>query len=121
MICYENRNGLVAAYDVDAKRFLDPRDGNGDGSGIRAGGYALAEFDPEEIREELERRGVTEVFVYVGVSPSWVDGRIVDRGTRAAKFAHMASQVRRAAKAWRAVPVARLNDGTDWSDIYGSR
>jgi hypothetical protein len=117
-ICYENRNGIVAAYNLDAKMFVNPF--GEDFAGARAAANSNArDPEPEEIRDELIRRGVREVRVYTGLVPSWVTGSVVGRENRLAKFAHVAAQSSRAAASWTVVPVERIGDGSDWSDIYG--
>jgi hypothetical protein len=115
VICYENRNGLVLAYDVEARRVVVPGGEDVPVSGLDP----LAEFDPESIREELDSRGVQSVRVYIGDLPSWVDGQIVGSLDRARKFVAMASQSGRSTRVWAEIPIARLTDGTEWSDIYG--
>lgn len=117
MICYENRNGLVAAYDVDSHKFVVP-------GGEDLGAHGVSELGtqyatPEAIRDELVSRGVTEVLVYTGTEPSWVNGAVLGTEPRYTKFAHMASQSGRGKKVWTMVPVERIGDGSDWSDIYG--
>jgi hypothetical protein len=116
MICYENRNGLVLAYDTETQMVVIP--GGGDVHLSDLG--PVFEFDPEAIAAELARRGAGSVYVYVGRLASWVDGQIPGAADRARKFTHMASQARRHRKAWACVPVGRIADGSEWSDVYGA-
>jgi hypothetical protein len=118
MICYENRNGLVHAYDTESRLFVNPR-----GEDFRImDETVLEEYTPEEIAEELTKRGVREVLVWTkpghGLGPPWVSGEIRRNVDRLRNFAWMASQARRMTKVWTTVPVSRIGDGSDWSDIY---
>lgn len=128
-VCYENRNGMVVAFDVETGKVVNPAGEDFFPGGLLESGErisdlpvsCLADFTPEDIRDELVKRGVTEVLVYTGSAGSWLDGSIPSYKHRLAKFAHMASQSVRAAKVWAAVPVARLADGSEWADVYRAR
>lgn len=116
MICYENRNGMVAAYDPSTQSWLNP-DGD-DFEYAPAAENEVRDFAPEEIRDALVARGETHVLVYTGKNPSWVNGQILGSVNRLRKFGHLASQSPNQPGAWTEVSVDRIGDGSDWSDIY---
>lgn len=115
MICYENRNGILAAIDTDTNLVIVP---GGEDLRPHAAADANNVMDSEEIREELERRGVSEVFVYVGGNASWINGQVGGTGSRLQAFVTRSAKAYREQKVWKSVPVSRIGDGSDWGDIY---
>jgi hypothetical protein len=106
MICYENRWGLVAAVDTDTKMFVLP--GMEDSKDFPE----AWDCSPDRMREELERRGVESVHVYVGKSGNWFDGKLPVPYC-AFSFRHAALNTGgRPNASWKAVPVSRIGDAT---------
>jgi hypothetical protein len=113
MICYENRNGLMLAYDVESGNFLlDPFV---HGAAIEEG-KVWANITPEDVAAKLKEVGATEVYVY-RIGAPWLADSCT---TKVITFRRSAKRATPKSPAWKAVPVSRIADGSDWSDIYGN-
>jgi hypothetical protein len=115
MILFENRNGFLHAWDLEAGDWVVPADVEGF--------YLphLNEITPEDMRAALEARGVKEVHVHLD-GAAWQSGQANHMGfpNRIAAFRRAAQQAHNHPGVWMAVPVSRIDDGSDWSDIYGT-
>lgn len=115
MILFENRNGFLHAWDLEGSDWVVPTEYEAE--------YLphLNEITPEEMRATLEAKGVKEVYVHLD-GHLWQTGQANHMGfaNRVAAFRRSAQQAGNQPGVWMAVPVSRIDDGSNWADIYGS-
>lgn len=125
MIAYENRNGCMYCYDTENREMIlsHPYGWTEEDAGGTLFAMGIGNVGPERFREELESRSVKEVWVYAGVPP-WISSSMgsATHKSRSAKFRNSAgSAAVMGNKNWVAVPIERINDGSDWLDTYLSK
>lgn len=119
MVCFENRNGVLVAFDAATRTIPTPagdvpRDRFlSDDCRYLTESEVLADLDLDAIREALEARGIEEVYVYDGTKPTWLGRALAASGQKAriVEFFRAAASARHQRGVWRAVPASRLGDG----------